>query len=57
MVEGVGNRSGHRRSNVPRSKGGWGGKREKKAPKPMWWLRPDAEGCVVAMVQQSIIAV
>jgi hypothetical protein len=57
IVEGVGNISGHGRGNVPRSKGGWGGKREKRALKPMWRLHQDNEGCVAVMVQQSIIAV
>jgi hypothetical protein len=58
MVEGVGNRREHRRRNVPRSKGGWGGKRKKKEPKPLRWLHPDAEGCVAAiMVQHASITV
>jgi hypothetical protein len=57
MVEWVGNRSGHIRSNCPHCKRGLGGKHEKKEPKPLWWIHPDAEGCVATMVQHSIITV
>jgi hypothetical protein len=57
MVEGVGNKSGYRRINVPHSKGGWGGKRENKAPTPIRCLHPYAEGCVAAMMQHPIMAV
>jgi hypothetical protein len=44
IVEGVGNRSGHRALNVPGCSSNWGGLRVKQPPKPMKWLHSDAEG-------------
>jgi hypothetical protein len=52
MVEGVGNRSGHRALNAPRFS--WGGKRIKQPQKPMKWLHSHDEGCVEGMVQECI---
>jgi hypothetical protein len=53
IVEGVGNRIGHRALNVPRFSWG-GGKRIKQPPKPMKWLHIHAKRCVEGMVQESI---
>jgi hypothetical protein len=55
MVEGVGNRIGHRALKLPHFSGG--GKRIKQPPKPMKWLHSHAEGCVEGMVQESIMTV
>jgi hypothetical protein len=57
MVEGIGNPSGRRLLNVPRSTRGWGVRRENKPPKHTKWLHSDADGCVGLMVQKSIMTV